>query len=287
MNCGKKVRLNPTKMTRAPKRAQPAGDLRPPEMDPAEIGHHGTTHHDVVEVGDDEVGAVQVNVRGKRGEEKSGEAAHGKQADEAECVEHGRLVGDGAFVECCRPIEDFDGRRDGHEKTEDGKNQARVNGLAGDEHVVSPDQETDYGDGHTGERHKAVAENALAGKAGDELADYAHARKNHDVHGGMRIEPEQVLEENRVAADRGVKDANVEQPLEAEKEEGDGDNRRSEDEDDARCVDGPDEEGQAEPRKPRSAHLVDGHDEIQASEDGGEPGDENPESYGNNLRVRI
>ena len=54
-----------------------------------------------------------------------------------------------------------------------------------------------------------VAEDALAREAGDELADHAHGRQDHDVDGGVRVEPEQVLEEHRVAAQRGVEDAEV------------------------------------------------------------------------------
>src|SRR6185437_3038343 len=36
-------------------------DLRPPEMQAAEIGHDGATDHDVVKVRDDEIGRVQVH----------------------------------------------------------------------------------------------------------------------------------------------------------------------------------------------------------------------------------
>src|SRR5208282_5963949 len=114
-----------------------------------------------------------------------------------------------------------------------GKNQSRVNGLARHEHMVSPDEETDHGNRHAGKRHEAVAENTLAREAGDELADYAHARQNHDVDGRVRIKPEQVLKQNRVAANRRVEDADVKQALKTQQENGDGDDRRAEDKDDA------------------------------------------------------
>src|SRR5580704_7370819 len=60
----------------------PARNFRPPEMDAAQISHYGTADHDVVKMRDDEIGAVQVNVRRERREEQSGEAAHGEQTDE-------------------------------------------------------------------------------------------------------------------------------------------------------------------------------------------------------------
>jgi len=42
---------------------------------------------------------------------KSGEAADREESEEAEGVEHGRIVVDGALVESGRPIENFDGGR--------------------------------------------------------------------------------------------------------------------------------------------------------------------------------
>ena len=39
-----------------------AGNLRPPEMQPAQIPHDRAAHHDVVEVGDHEVGIGDVHV---------------------------------------------------------------------------------------------------------------------------------------------------------------------------------------------------------------------------------
>jgi hypothetical protein len=39
----------------------------------------------------------------------------------------------------------------------------------------------------------------------DQLADHAHGRQHHDVDRGVRVEPEHVLEQHRVAAQRGSK----------------------------------------------------------------------------------
>ena len=49
---------------------------------------------------------------------------------------------------------------------------------------------------------KRVAEDLLAAEGRDQLADDAHRRQDHDVDGRVRVEPEQVLEEHRVAAER-------------------------------------------------------------------------------------
>ena len=73
-----------------------------------------------------------------------------------------------------------------------------------------------------GEGDGLVAEDALAREAGDDLADHAHRRQDHDVDGRVRVEPEQVLEEQRVAAERGIEDAEVEDALERHQQERDG-----------------------------------------------------------------
>jgi hypothetical protein len=41
-------------------------------------------------------------------------------------------------------------------------------------------------------------------RAGDHLRYDAHGRKNHDVDGRVAVEPEQMLEEDRVAATGGI-----------------------------------------------------------------------------------
>ena len=67
MNCGKNVRLKPTKMIagaqlRQALVVQPAADLRPPVVQAAEVAHDRAADHDVVEVRDDEVGVGDVDV---------------------------------------------------------------------------------------------------------------------------------------------------------------------------------------------------------------------------------
>ena len=46
-------------------RVEAARDLRPPEVDPAEVAHDGAADHDVVEVGDEEVRVVDVGVEAR------------------------------------------------------------------------------------------------------------------------------------------------------------------------------------------------------------------------------
>ena len=60
MYCGKNVRLKPRKIVMAASLAHrsgvhAAGDLGPPVMQPAHVGHHHAADHDVVEMRHDEV----------------------------------------------------------------------------------------------------------------------------------------------------------------------------------------------------------------------------------------
>src|SRR5260370_16010782 len=96
------------------------------------------------------------------GEEEAGRAADDEEADETEGVKHGRVPGDGTFVEGRGPVEDLNRRRDGHQVAEEGKSKRGVGGFAGDKHVVGPDQETDDGDGDTGTRDDGVAADWLS-----------------------------------------------------------------------------------------------------------------------------
>src|SRR5579864_2262014 len=114
-----------------------ACDLRPPVVKASEIGHQSTSDHDVVEMRHDEISVGDVHVKSEGGEERAGEAANRKKSDEAEGVEHRRVVGDGSFIERGGPIENFDGGRHGDEKAQERKHQAGVNRLAGHKHVVA------------------------------------------------------------------------------------------------------------------------------------------------------
>ena len=49
----------------------------------------------------------------------------------------------------------------------------------------------------------------LRAKARDDLADHAHGGQHHDVDRRVRVEPEQVLEEDRVAAAGRIEEAEV------------------------------------------------------------------------------
>src|SRR5882762_7684150 len=268
-------------------RIQLAGNLGPPVVQTADITHHRSANHDVVKVGDDEISIVEVNVQAETGEEETGGTADEEKADEAEGVQHRSVVGNGTFVERGGPVKDFDGRRNGNEVAEQREGERGVGGLTGEKHVVGPDKEADYGDGDTGAGDKRIAKDGLAREGWDDFTDYAHGRQNHNVDGRMRVKPEQVLEENGVAAKLRIEEAEVKHALHTGEQQSDGDHGRAEDEDDAGGVLRPDEERKAEPGHARRTHGVHGDDEIQTGENGGEAVDEDAEDGGSDGRIGI
>src|SRR5215469_10027898 len=103
----------------------------------------------------------------------------------------------------------------------------------------------------------------------------------------MRIEPEQMLEKDGVATHGGIKKAQVEHALEAGEQQRDCDDRSAENHHQAGCVMGPDKERQAEPGHARSAHGMNGDDEVKAGEDGGEAVNENTDDGGCDRGIRV
>src|ERR1700747_409011 len=106
-------------------------------------------------------------------------------------------------------LKDFAGPGDGNRVAQDGEDQGGVDGDSRDEHVVRPDEESEDGDRDRREGDEAVSEDALAREAGDDFSDYAHRGQDHDIDGGMRVKPEQVLEQKRITAKLRIEDAEM------------------------------------------------------------------------------
>ena len=244
MNCGKNVRLKARISSRQQNRPRrvvvhPAGDLRPPVVQAAEEHEQGAAEHHVVEVGDDEVRVVDVEVRRQNGQRQTRQPADGEHEEEPQGVEHGRLQHDRTLVERGQPVPDLDRRGDGHQHRQRAEDRVRRARLPVGEHVVSPDEEADQGDGDAAHGHEAVAEDLAAAEGGDDLAHDAHGGQDHDVHGRVRVEPEEVLEEDRVAAVGRIENAGVEQPFHDQQQQRDRQHGRGQDLDQGRGIQGP------------------------------------------------
>src|SRR5260370_19175499 len=105
-------------------------------MQSAEIAHESAADHDVVEVRDYKVSVGDVNVDSQRGQKEAGQSAHREQTEEAESVEHGRVVADGSLVQGGGPVEHFDGGGHGDGVAKEGKYKGGVDGDCGNGHVM-------------------------------------------------------------------------------------------------------------------------------------------------------
>ena len=137
---------------------------------------------------------------------KPGETTGREQPDEPERVQHRRFEADLTAIERGRPVEDLDRRGHRDDERQKREDQIRIGRLARHEHVVAPDEESDAGDRDHRIDHEIVAEYPAPREAGNDFGHHPHRRQDHDVDGRMRIKPEQVLKENRVATIVGVED---------------------------------------------------------------------------------
>src|SRR5882757_615277 len=152
---------------------------------------------------------------------------------------------------------------------------------------MRPNEEADDCDGNARTSDEGVAEDGLAREGRNDFADHTHGGKNHDVYGRVRIEPEQMLEEDGIAAESGIEKAQMKHALEAGEQQGDGDNGSAENHDQASGVVSPREQREAEPGHPGGAHGVDGDDEVKAGEDGREAVDKDADDGGCDRGIRI
>src|SRR5262249_7463681 len=268
-------------------RIETPSHLRPPEVQPADVTHDRAADHDVVEVRDDEVGVMEMNVEAEASKEKAGKTADGEEADEAERVEHRRFPRNRTFIESGRPVEDFDGGRYCNEIAQERKCDGRIGRFAGDEHVMRPNDEAYDCNADAGRSDETVAKNRFADECGNDFRNYTHRWKNHDVHGRMRIEPEQVLEQNRVAAVSRIKEAEMEHALETCEQQRDGDDRSAENHNQAGGVMRPNEKRQTKPGHARCAHGVHSDQKIETGQNRGEAVDEDADHRGRDCGIRI
>ncbi len=96
-----------------------------------------------------------------------------------------------------------------------------------------------------------------------------------------------MLEEERIATLGGIEDADADGALEHDQNQRDGQNRCAQNHQNRSRVVRPDEQGQTEPGHSRATHAVNGHDEVQAGEDGTEPGDEDAHRGRDHVRIQV
>src|SRR5262245_60890063 len=107
--------------------------------------------------------------------------------------------------------------------------------------MMPPHQEAEDGDREAGKPDHAITKRPLSTKTGNDLAHHSHAWQDHDVDCGVRIKPEQMLKQHRVASQLWIKDADVQPTFHSDQEQRDRYDWGAEYKDDARGIDRPEE----------------------------------------------
>ena len=251
----------------------PAAHLREPEVDAAIGGEHDGAEHDVVEVGDHEVGVGDLPVQRRAGQQHTGQAAQQEGDQEAEGEQHRRLEGQLPLPHGADPVHELDAGRHRDQVGEEGEEGQQH--RAGGEHVVRPHRQRQGADGEGREDHALVAEQRLAAEHRDDLADDPEERQGDDVDLGVAEEPEQVLPQHGAAVLPAV-DQRPQVPVGQHRHQRRGQDREGQQDQHAGDQGGPDEDRHPEQRHARRPQAHDRGDEVDPTEDRAQPGDGQP-----------
>ena len=253
---------------------EPAGHLGEPEVDPGEQREDRPADQDVVEVGDHEVGVLGAEVDRRRGEHDPADPAEGEYVDHPDRPDHRRREAQVAAPHRGDPVEDLDSGRDRDEQR--GQREEGQVDRTGREHVVGPHAHRQRPDGDHREDHEPVAEEGLAREDRDHLADDPEVGQDQDVDLRVAEEPEQVLPQDRAAAQRRVEEGAAEVAVDEQEGEADGDRRECEQDEDRRHEDAPGEHRHPEHAHPGRPATVDRGQEVDRAEDPGDSDEGDP-----------
>src|SRR3990172_3093320 len=173
-------------------------------MKSAEKGHGRSAKHRVMEMCNDEIRVMEMSVGCQNRDNHSRETTDSEKRYKRHGVQHRSVELYGALVHGRHPVKHFYGGRNRDKEGDDAEYDIQKWRLPGDKEMMSPYYNANRGDGDTRPRHGLVSEDCLPAERGDKLAHDTHSRQHHDVNCGMRIKPEKMLEQHRVAAVGGI-----------------------------------------------------------------------------------
>ena len=132
-----------------------------------------------------------------------------------------------------------------------------------------------------------IAEDPFAREDRNDFADHAESRKDHYIYGRMGVEPEKMLEQERIASDRRIEHANVENAFERQQQKCHRQNRSRKHQDDAGGIKRPQEDRHLEPGHAGCAQAMDGDDEVQSGRNRRKACDKDRHDRGHDVSLRI
>ena len=133
---------------------------------------------------------------------------------------------------------------------------------------MRPDNQAKNDNRHDRIHHGGVTEQRLPRVDGKDLADQPESRQNHDVNGWVRIEPEQMLVNNDIAAESGIEESCVRNDVKAEQDKCACQNRRRQHHQNAGAEHGPAIHRQLHQFQTWTPQFQNCCDEIDSAEDG-------------------
>ena len=133
--------------------------------------------------------------------------------------------------------------------------------------MVRPDDEADEADRHHGVRHAEIAEDGLARERRDDLAGDAEARQDQDIDLGVAEEPEQMLEQDRIAAALGIEERGAEVAVGQQHGDRARQHRQRQQQQERGHQHRPYEQRHLVQRHAGRAHVEDGGDEVYGAQD--------------------
>src|SRR5579884_1038005 len=255
----------------------PACHLGEPVVDGREDGKDATAEQHIVDVRNDKVGIRHLVVERHNRQGHAVEAADQEHGDEAQGKEHGDAENDLAAEDCRDPVEHLDGGRDGDERRAGGEEGLRDERQTDGEHMVRPHGEAQEANGNARPRHKGIAKDRLAREGRQHVRNDAKGRQDQDVDLRVAEGPEEVLPEQRVAAEGVLVEMGAEVAVEQQQAAGRRQARNGEEQQERRDQRHPDEERHAVNGHTGGAHFQNGDDEIERAGDGRDTEQQNAE----------
>ena len=167
-----------------------------------------------MEMGDDEIGVVHLQVDRHGGQHHAGQPAGDEDEEEAEHEQQRRPEDRPSAPEGRQPAEDLQAIWNGDHHAGCGEEAGAELGQPGREHVVDPEAEGEKAHRDQRKHQRQIAEHRTSRERDDDRRDHAGRRQEDDVDLRMAEEPEQVLEQQHVAALGRVEDVGADQPVE-------------------------------------------------------------------------
>jgi len=240
-----------------------------PVVDGGVEAHDDSAVDDVVKVADDEVCIVDMNIERGGGEHDACDACKEEGRETSEGEEHGAGEANFAAPDGGNPSENFDAGGDGNGHGGEHEQHPHPAGGAAGKHVMYPDDEAKYGDEDGRDGNHFVAEEGLAGVNRKDFGEDAEDGENDDVNGRVRVEPEEVLVEDGVAATGGIEEAGTHGEIKQEHDGAGGEGRQTDELNHLGGEDCPAEGGHLKPAHAGGAHSDDGGDDVDRAHDGG------------------